>query len=116
MTSGCCQTQVKLGQPGWRERYYGEKLEARTPEDVEDVRKDVVRFASSFGCHSADCLAHIEGSVEVLTFLVFAGPEIHRRTLLGHAILLSRSVFVAVVMSQKRFVVAHHACTSCLYI
>jgi 5'-3' exonuclease len=39
--------QVKLGQPGWRERYYGEKFGARTPAQIEEIRRDVV-IASAF--------------------------------------------------------------------
>jgi 5'-3' exoribonuclease 2 len=44
---------VKLGQPGWRERYYEEKFSVVTPEEMERVRKDVVSlrmiFNSIFG-------------------------------------------------------------------
>jgi 5'-3' exonuclease len=36
--------QVKLGEPGWRERYYEEKFGARTPEQIEEIRRDVVSF------------------------------------------------------------------------
>jgi 5'-3' exoribonuclease 2 len=31
-----------LGEPGWRDRYYEEKFNAKTPEEREAVRKDVV--------------------------------------------------------------------------
>jgi 5'-3' exonuclease len=34
--------QVKLGEPGWRERYYENKFGARTPEQIEEIRRDVV--------------------------------------------------------------------------
>jgi 5'-3' exoribonuclease 2 len=36
---------VKLGEPGWRERYYEEKFGARTPEQIEEIRRDVVSFS-----------------------------------------------------------------------
>lgn len=34
--------QIKLGEPGWRERYYEDKFGARTPEQIEEIRRDVV--------------------------------------------------------------------------
>ncbi|GJN37862.1 hypothetical protein PR202_gb26857 [Eleusine coracana subsp. coracana] len=36
------EDKVKLGEPGWRERYYGEKFGARTPKQIEETRRDVV--------------------------------------------------------------------------
>ena len=36
--------QVKLGEPGWRERYYEEKFSVTTIEEMERLRKDVVSF------------------------------------------------------------------------
>ncbi|KAL6658910.1 hypothetical protein ACP70R_002950 [Stipagrostis hirtigluma subsp. patula] len=35
------EDKVKLGEPGWRDRYYEEKFGARTPEQVEEIRRDV---------------------------------------------------------------------------
>lgn len=34
--------KVKLGESGWKERYYTEKFGAQTPEAIEDVKRDVV--------------------------------------------------------------------------
>uniref|UniRef100_A0A0C9S9W9 5'-3' exoribonuclease n=1 Tax=Wollemia nobilis TaxID=56998 RepID=A0A0C9S9W9_9CONI len=36
------EDKVKLGDPGWKERYYGEKFLARTPKERDEVIKDVV--------------------------------------------------------------------------
>lgn len=36
--------QIKLGVPGWKERYYTEKFPAKTPEEMEEVRKDIVSY------------------------------------------------------------------------
>ncbi|XP_050363454.1 5'-3' exoribonuclease 3 isoform X2 [Argentina anserina] len=36
------EDKVKLGVPGWRDRYYEEKFNAKTPEEREAIRRDVV--------------------------------------------------------------------------
>uniref|UniRef100_A0A8I6W9T5 5'-3' exoribonuclease n=1 Tax=Hordeum vulgare subsp. vulgare TaxID=112509 RepID=A0A8I6W9T5_HORVV len=36
------EDKIKLGEPGWRERYYEDKFGARTPEQIEEIRRDVV--------------------------------------------------------------------------
>ncbi|TKW08643.1 hypothetical protein SEVIR_6G037300v4 [Setaria viridis] len=35
------EDKVKLGEPGWRDRYYEEKFGARTSDQMEEIRRDV---------------------------------------------------------------------------
>lgn len=39
---GELEDSVRLGEPGWKERYYQEKFECKTPEEIDAVRRDVV--------------------------------------------------------------------------
>jgi len=41
--TGEIEDNVRLGEPGWKERYYEEKFLAKSPDEMEGIQHDVVR-------------------------------------------------------------------------
>lgn len=41
---GEVEDSVRLGDPGWKERYYEEKFEAQSPDQMEEIQRDVVSY------------------------------------------------------------------------
>lgn len=53
-----------MGAPGWRERYYDEKFSAKTPEEMEAVRKDVVSYIIFHSFLLVKYLVEVVGNLE----------------------------------------------------
>lgn len=39
---GEVEDSVRLGEPGWKDRYYEEKFQAKSPDEMEEIQQDVV--------------------------------------------------------------------------
>jgi len=45
---GEIEDNVRLGEPGWKERYYEEKFLAKSPDEMEAIQQDVVCYKNRF--------------------------------------------------------------------
>lgn len=103
-------SQVRLGDPGWKERYYEEKFSAKSPEELDAVRRDVVSCSTWFPWLEGWETNLLSGKYIQSGFLrtyeedpflnsclkyCITGPEIHRRFMLGYALLLWRGLLLA---------------------
>ncbi len=66
---GELQDSVRLGEPGWRERYYQDKFEVKTPEEMEKIQRDVVCCLSNL---ILNCTCSLRNYSLVLTKLLVA--------------------------------------------
>ncbi|MQM20027.1 hypothetical protein Taro_053042, partial [Colocasia esculenta] len=80
------RSNVKLGAPGWRERYYKKKFFVSSPDETECVRKELLVRLYCEGASS--------------------GHEVHRGLVLGLGILLWWSLFMELV--KEWTLINHH--------
>lgn len=84
--------QIRLGEQGWKERYYREKFNCVTPEETESLKAEVVSLGIiklKFGHNTTFC-----------PFGLILGSKVCGRTLLGDEILLSWSLLLELVSHQ----------------